>query len=280
MSVIAAEQELYRACHILFGSEINFTRDFLQYLQPSGIKSAFRKKAFETHPDLHTTEDEAVRRHSAALFRTAQRAYEDLCAFLDARDKGFRLPAEPDRAAAHGKTRQRHKAWQADRQGDTSSFTRHGNHANSSSKNAGARERLYNGPMPERPLLFGHFLYYTGIANWRQIVQALIWQRSQRPRLGEIAVRFGWLTGDNIAAILKSRQPGEPFGQTAVNLGLLTDTQRKSLIYRQNCLQRKLGEFFVEKNIVTAPVLNNLLRRHLEHNRRRAKPSAKFSGLF
>ncbi|MEE8432668.1 MAG: hypothetical protein V3S16_15575 [Candidatus Desulfatibia sp.] len=53
--------ELCDACGILFGPEIEISLDLLRYLRLSGLKAAYRKKVFETHPDRAKTlgEDEA-----------------------------------------------------------------------------------------------------------------------------------------------------------------------------------------------------------------------------
>ena len=52
MNYTLDHKELFKACNILFGSEIDTNMDFLYYIQTNGIKSAYRKKAFQTHPDL------------------------------------------------------------------------------------------------------------------------------------------------------------------------------------------------------------------------------------
>ena len=51
MATVVAEEELYRSCRIIFGRDLKVSPDFLQYLQLSGIKKAYRKKALEFHPD-------------------------------------------------------------------------------------------------------------------------------------------------------------------------------------------------------------------------------------
>ncbi len=46
---------LINDCYLLFGSEIFNYVDFLRGLSSSELKTAYRKKAFETHPDrAHT----------------------------------------------------------------------------------------------------------------------------------------------------------------------------------------------------------------------------------
>jgi hypothetical protein len=105
-----------------------------------------------------------------------------------------------------------------------------------------ATEHLYCGPLPHRRLLFGHFLYYSGLANWRTITRILTWQRSERPRIGELGRRYGMLQPGDISLILRNRIPFQPFGQTAMSLGMLSESQIRVLIFHQQRLQKKFGD--------------------------------------
>lgn len=51
MKQVAEEQDLYKACQIIFEPDPAFLRDFLKYIQVTGVKSAFPKRAMEGHPD-------------------------------------------------------------------------------------------------------------------------------------------------------------------------------------------------------------------------------------
>jgi len=127
-------------------------------------------------------------------------------------------------------------------------------------------ESLYQGALPNRRLLLGHFLYYSGLINWRTIIQALIWQRSERPRLGEIGQRFGLLNEAEVLHIIRNRPILQPFGQTALELGLLSQPQLQMLVAHQKRLQKKFGEFFLEKQILAPEELRALLQQYQEHN--------------
>ena len=308
MSAVVAEQELYRSCQIIFGSELDISREFLEYLQWSGIKSAYRKRAMETHPDRVATLGEHAQRRNADMFQKIQEAYENLTTYLKAREKGYRLSTSnrnsifrrPDRPARHWKGSTSH-TWTSNRttkRKTTAQQTRHrpnnnfntaqqtryrsNNNGNTSQQNryrssnnykAGQSqppqttvERLYQGPMPKRKLMLGHYLYYSGIITWRMIVKALVWQRSQRPRLGEIGRRLGMLTEEDIKQILKIRTVFQPFGESAVKLGLLTDMQLRTLISYQQRLQKKIGQYFVEKDILRSSELDELIKKFKRHN--------------
>ena len=283
METVAAEKELFRSCEIIFGQELAISREFLDYLQISGIKSAYRKRAMETHPDRAALEDEQVQRQRHDLFHSVQEAYENLIVFLNAKEKGYCLPASARQAQPETRrprpapARARRPQQTKTNQGATgpSRQTRPGSQAKADFRNTSGQpsffwdtESLYQGTLPNRRLLLGHFLYYSGLINWRTIIQALIWQRTERPRLGEIGRRFGLLSEAEVVQILRNRPILQPFGQAAMDLGLLSPPQLQMLVNHQKRLQKKFGEFFLEKQIIQPDELRALIQQYQEHNDR------------
>ena len=264
MAAIVAEQELITACQVLFGLDLQVSRGFLEYLQMSGIKSAYRKKALETHPDLAIGRGEFKKRRNADLFCSVQQAYENLSNYLQAREKGYALRDNGRPRTRYGGKPGR-AGMKAGRRGPAP-----GGRPNRTRRR---EENLYQGPLPRRRLLLGHYLYYSGIISWQTMIKALVWQRSQRPRLGEIGCRLGWLTDRDIVAILRSRKLYRSFGQSAIQMGLLTQFQLDSILLRQKRLQKKFGEFFVHHKILTPARLNGLIVRYNTHNAALEKPS-------
>lgn len=298
---IVAEQELFQACKILFGPHLQVSRDFLQYLQHEGVKKAYRRRAFETHPDtcpMHTVADGML---DGVLFPEVKRAYEDLSNYLTARENGFRFvsscirpqPFSPEarKEQTRGWNNGRASGWnkgsssgqrtaggrgqrKPPRQESENVFSRkqEGRGTVKGPWNGNGRtwslDGLYEGPMPNRNLLLGHYLYYTGLVSWRQMIQALVWQRMQRPRVGEIARRLGWLNDDDIRVIFENRQILERFGNSAQRLGLLTDFQMKVLLFQQKRQQKKIGLFFVENNVFSAARLEAMVDQCRQHNAR------------
>jgi hypothetical protein len=281
MEPVAAEKELFRSCEIIFGPELSISREFLDYLQLSGIKSAYRKRAMETHPDRAGLENDRVQRQRHDLFHSVQEAYENLITFLDAKEKGYCLP--PPARQGQSRTQpprpapvkpQRPQPAKASRPtAGPRPQTRAGAQTQAGFQNSASQpstfwdtESLYQGSLPNRRLLLGHFLYYSGLINWRTIIQALIWQRTERPRLGEIGQRFGLLNEADVVQILRNRPTLQPFGQTAMDMGLLSQPQLQMLVAHQKRLQKKFGEFFLEKRILEAGELRALLQQYQEHN--------------
>jgi hypothetical protein len=124
--------------------------------------------------------------------------------------------------------------------------------------------------LPRRRLRFAEYLYYSGRVRWTELVEAVAWQRAQRPPLGKIAVDFGFLAPDDVAVILERRREaaanGVPFGEWAVRLGFLTPFQLLAALGQQLRLQRPIGQFFVERGLVDADEIEGIRRRILRHN--------------
>jgi hypothetical protein len=271
MNISASHTELYRSCEILFGSELQVSGEFLDYLEVGGVKSAYRKRAMETHPDRQSSKDARVQQENTALFCTVREAYENLLVFL--RDKELiRLPPDSCRTSAStgkGKSAPQHPPHNGKKQGPRSARPiKPIIIVDASYRNAGfsSTERYYRGSLPNRQLLFGHFLYYSGLATWRTITRVLTWQRAERPRIGELGQRFGIFDQEAVSTIMHYKKPFSPFGQTARMLGLLSEQQLRVLIFQQKRLQKKFGTILLEKNLLKDYELRQLLYQFECHN--------------
>lgn len=267
------------ACLLLFGEDTTVSPEFIHYMQIAGLKAAFRNLAMRNHPDLASqmgvSSSELQRR-----FMALRRAYELLVPYVSGEKElppwntGARAscrrqtPPRPDfsrRAARPGASA-----------GATGGF-RWGYSRAQRPENprpgAGRRQTFYHGALPEKELRFGEYLYYRGIVAWEDMFAALVWQRLNRPRLGEIALEKGLLTADNMLTIRRCRRPGEMLGAAATRLGLLNEAQLRMLLGFQRLHNCALGRYFVDNAIFPAPRLNELLREHCSHNLRfRVKP--------
>lgn len=237
------EAHVINACRLLFGAELNLSRDFLCYLQPSGAKSAYRRCAKENHPDLFVNAEPSIYQKQTARFQDVTGAYQLICDFLDQRERGLWTPASatppPRRPAAERRTPK------------------------------GPASYTYSPPsgdLPWRTFEFGLFLHYRGIIPYRTLISALVWQRSQRPVIGEIARRWGWLNETTTRAILSHRGPYGRFGERAIRLGLLTPFQIQTLLRYQRTIQKKLGEYFVEQGLLSDIEVKELVQEMLSHN--------------
>ncbi len=237
-SADVSRQDLFKACESLFGTDIDVSVEFLQYLKPAGLKAAYRKKALETHPDravIVSGQPDFLEKR----FKEVSLAYQMLLEFLAAPwmysldEKGAlyvrKQPPRPARPASPA-------ARPAARPKTNKPFA----------------EPFYAGRMPTRRLLFGQYLYYGGHISLSTLIKAIVWQRLQRPSVGAIAVSWSWLAGTDILDILRSRKYGEKFGDCALRLGRLSRYQVSRLLDKQKTAQPLIGKFFTEQNIISS----------------------------
>ena len=245
------EAEVFRACRTLFGAELNLNRDFLHYLQPAGVRSAYRKKAKATHPDRFAISATSTREKQQRLFQDLNQAHETVQKFLKQRER------QP--ATSHFRSSRSNTGYSPRRRQDR------------------PFSKFYRGPLPTRPLQFGLYLYYLGIIPFNAVISAITWQRRQRPVLGDIAKRWGWLDDEQVKQILNHRGGGPRFGERAESLGLLTSLQVRALLIHQRTRQKQMGHYFIEQGFLDEDELNQLLIQLAEHNRTYRQG---YSGLY
>lgn len=253
MTARLTEAQVAEACKTLFGSDITVRRSFLLYIQPSGAKSAYRRKAKETHPDLFADADPLQQKKQALLFIEILKAYDVLNAFFKQRDEG--LWKEVKKAAAP-RTRER----RATRRPEAA--------RKEPSKHSEKDAQFWGGEIPFRPLEIGRYLYYSKRISYQALIDALVWQRGQRPVIGDIALRWGWLNAGAIDQITQSSGLSGRFGEKAMGLGLLSPFQVKTLLFFQRSQQERLGQYFVVHKLLAADDLERFVADLQEHNAR------------
>jgi hypothetical protein len=285
MTTVVAEEELYRSCRLIFGKNLKVSREFFEYLQLSGIKKAYRQRALELHPDINCSQGQMLRQGKTAQFIDVHKAYENLIAYLNERDKGICLPSDSSQNQPrqkksstvtrphrpdHSRATEFNKTPRQDSHAAKSHFlkAKNGRNKQPSFHIPVDPETLYKGSIPKCPLLFGRYLYYSGIINLQIIGQALVWQRSQRPLLGEIGCRFGWLSKKDAFQILKLRKENQLFGESALALGLLTIEQLQHMILQQKKLHKRFGQYFVARNYWNSATLAEFIMMQKDHNNR------------
>jgi hypothetical protein len=223
------EDRLFEACRILFGNDVALSSEFLCYLQDEGVTSAFRKRAMQVHPDKALVSGLSLQRCQDE-FVSLQFACETLRRHIASREIRARSVVAPARA--------------------------------------NTKPIVHPTGLPEEKLLFGRFLYRMGIIQWRQLITALAWQKSGRPRIGELGISLGYLDRHDVVTILRNSVRIGAFGVTAQNMGFLTGKEVRELLLRQKRQEKKIGQFFVEKGLLTRKELLVLLGQCQAHNRR------------
>jgi len=231
-------QELFEACYVLFGREIDVSVGFLNYLQISGIKSAYRKKALETHPDRAA----AVVGKSCEMdesFKVLNSAYKLLSSYV----KNPSLPDYKDHKTA-------------------SVFHRH------TRSGLAKTGRYYFGEIPRMRMPLGRFLYYNGVIPYECMLDSVVWQRMQHPLIGKVAVKNGLLSDRDVLKIILSRFPNEKFGECARRLRFITKLQLDMVLLQQTYLRPLIGNYFTAQGILTPRELSESLILQYTHNRK------------
>ena len=254
------QSALLHACRLLFGEEVVIDKEFLYYLQPAGLKSAYRRRIRETHPDVLASQ--AVL--SSEVFFAIQQAYQHVAGFLATRDQNRFSCTDRAEAALHsGKTPTRPKHIVS-----LDTIKPIILNAPQLPKRTNSRiDSLYRGDLPGRSLLFGNFLYYSGLTTWRTIAAVLAQQRRDTPRCGELGFRVGILTPSDITDILNNKSPHQYFGEAAIALGLLNEQQLRSLLIYQLHTKKKFGTILLEQKLLSPPELVYLLSLFRQHNK-------------
>ena len=181
------EEKLLRACAVLFGPDLAISSPFLDYIQLAGVKSAYRDRAKETHPDV--IKKRPFTGMGSDDFLQVRESYEELCHYLRQR-QSVSIPSASASCPSPGGA------------ASTSCYHRYSPH----------HEQMDFSDLPARRLMFGEFLFHSGFCEWRDVFRALSWQRQGRPRLGEIGCNFGWINKQDVCTVFQHLQTGLRFG--------------------------------------------------------------------
>lgn len=263
-------EDVLRAGRTLFGPAFVVERSGWR----DDLRSAYRRRALETHPDRARALGRAER-ELAREFAAVTDAYRILSAL-----RGGPLPAARSRAGAPRPSAPRPSARrQANRPppgrrdpAERVHVRRPPDPAPAAAPVGGPRVRAGVRPqdLPRRRLRFAEYLYYAGRIRWTELVEAVAWQRAQRPPLGRIAVDFGFLRPDDVGVLLEARRAagaiGVPFGEWAVRQGYLSSFQLLATLGQQLKLQQPIGQFFIERGLLDPDDIDVVRRRILRHN--------------
>lgn len=170
MPRMVTREKIQEAFRILFGTQITFSDAVLNYIQPSGIKSAFREQVKRKHPDTADQEGNPSL-DASAEFRTLYEAYRLL---MDLKLQRFRrverpipAPQPPAPVAEPG-------------------------------------DFFYQGAnLPSHPMRLGEFLFYSRIISWKTLIQAIVYKRQfDDRRLGQYFIEKRLLSEQDLQRYL------------------------------------------------------------------------------
>ncbi len=242
MPYTISRKDISRDYYLLFGLNTWNPIDLLKKLPPSELKAAYRKKALETHPDRAKSLGK-VTSEMDKRFRKITTAYERLNSYMQGNSVSVLTCKTPTQKNSNKTT----VIQKAERK---------------------VSDHFCKGYIPRRKLLIGQYLYYSGIISWRTLFKAIVWQRKQRPLIGQIALDWEILSANDIKEILTGRSYKEYFGEYARRKGYITYFEFLALIGKQKMLQRPIGKYFIKQGILSTKGMDRMIERLKTHNYR------------
>lgn len=284
------EPDLFNACKVLFGTGVRVDRRFLEYIQMSGLKSAYRKKALDTHPDRFVSMGEEYQRNCADQFREVAEAYEKLSKYLKVRESGDIRYAESHRTASTstssgngsqggyyrgswGSSHQEsatngfHKEYKKETKSsyESSYSDRYSQRSKSQeSFSNGFKKSTYSGNgSGSNGKKEGNGNYYSVSSDNNSNTSSYSYKSSKLPRralrIGEFLYYSGAITWkDLIAALVWQTRQRERIGEIACRWGWLNQTRVLDLL-KQRQRGERLGDVLLRLKLVSPFQLNMLL---------------------
>lgn len=232
------KMEIFTDYQLFFGCGKANPVEHLRNISLSELKAAYRKKVMETHPDRAIALGKAAT-EMHKRFKDVATAYQRLITFVQGKDGD--VLDEIDEEVCNKKNHEKIVVQQKP-------------------KTSGA-EFFYNGAIPKRKLLIGQYLYYCRHISWKTLIEAIIWQKKQRPRIGQIALDWGILSVDDVKMILAERTYKEKFGEFAYRNGYLTYFEFLAVLGRQYRLQPPIGKYFTIQNVIGDEELEEMIEK-------------------
>ncbi len=235
-----AVKDIEKNLSVLFGldSPFNSIGQF-RYLTTDLVKKKYREKAKNLHPDRSLIVGRNIQEMQEE-FQSVNNAYQYLNEVLSQKNNILRFKPDAPKPFTGGIKKPSQKK--------DNNFHPHYSF------------------FPDRKLRFAEFLYYKQKINWAQMIDALVWQSNNRPRLGEIGINWRYFSDDIIMQIINKKLYREKFGETALRLNIINSFQLCALLGKQKSFDKPIGKYFLEKNILTQIELVEFLHNFKKHN--------------
>ena len=251
-TILLNKSEILSAYRLIFAPSAKADLNALGSIGLEDVKRAYRKMALDVHPDRFASYGEIYQKECTERFIELCNAYEILSRYLSLEEKRFMPDAKVHESAPWPRT------YEGKRRNGSGPFR----HSNGNSCGFSGQQRN----LPRRYLRFGEFLYHSSLVSWKALVRALVWQSKQRPRIGEIAMRWHWLNESQTHIILGDRHPGERLGEALLRHQIISPFQLRVLINYQRRLQSPIGQYFVNEGFLREDEIKYLLELHRSHN--------------
>ncbi|MCU0822016.1 MAG: DnaJ domain-containing protein, partial [Spirochaetes bacterium] len=266
-NMLMLNDEVKNAFVLLFDGSFIPTIDIIKKINPDEIKSAYRKKALEFHPDrailLGKNENEM-----SEDFKEINVAYDRLRLFLNENRFYFTNINTPrSKNGFQNNTAERKNYYNKTYTyaGSDNSASRENKHQQRN-QTGGSRQTAQSYSLPNAEILIGQFLFWCKVITWKSLIEAIVWQRNQRPLFGEIARNWNILSDNEIRTIITEKNVTDRIGDYAFKKGYISQFEHLAIIGRQRSLQRPIGEFFVDNGYLSFETMEAMAAEHRRHN--------------
>ena len=247
------KMEIFTDYQLFFGCGKANPVEHLRNISLSELKAAYRKKVMETHPDRAIALGKGAT-EMANRFKDVATAYQRLITFVQGNYSDVSGVETADKKG-------RETIIFQPKDEDVPDSRNHERIVIQPKSERTKQEIYYDGSIPKRKLLIGQYLYYCRHISWKTLIEAIMWQKKQRPRVGQIALEWGILSVDDIRMILSERTYKEKFGEFAYRNGYLTYFEFLAILGRQYRLQPPIGKYFKIQNIIGNEELEEIVER-------------------
>jgi len=265
--------DLLNAYRILFAQSNRVHLSNIQKLQKNTLRDAYKKLALENHPDRARILGQS-QKNLETKFKKISNAYFILDGYMEGNTLLLETATPPPSTGrTTGSTTSFKGKYKSNKtkKKRTFSFKKQKKETFNSGGKSGTKARKPEQPrktfnqnssafirLPQTELLLAQYLYYCGHITLQSLLEALQWQRKQRPSFGQIALDWQIITKENIVTILKEKNYRELFGECAFRLGYINHFQYRAILAKQFNRQLPIGRYFIERGILKEDSMDKL----------------------
>ena len=247
--MIIADKEINKAVNDIFDTNFKTNDNFLKNMQVDTLKRAFRKRVKQFHPDRARIVgvNESI---LTEKFKSINESYKLLLSIV----KEGETIIQKTENKNENNTTQNHTKDHINKK-ESYRYANRYNKYNFKSKSSYDRysyekykvKSFYStSGIPNRRLRLSEYLFYSGLIDWHTMIRSIVWQLQVRPRFGEIARQFNFLSSEKIDIILKNVRAKEKFGDAAMRLGFIDLYKYNVILGRQKLYNNPIGKFLLK----------------------------------
>jgi len=251
--------EILTSLQCIYGPGIFKNTRAIKTLDFADLKKTFRKRALQVHPDRFIGLGSHVVNKKKDEFIKLKDAYEQVSEFLNGRiileddletrkRRWWSNKKKEKKESVHAEEKINFRYWEPGNLKADPTFDE------------------IKSKLPKKELLFGELLYHSGIISWDELIAAIVWQRQNIKRLGEIARTWGWFDEDDISHLLPFKRNEELFGEFLLRFSVISEINLKILLCYQNMHKPKIGEYFRNNRIISGSKMDKYLSYLKIHN--------------